>query len=207
MRQHPSQYNLRMPARPPHHPIPVSSPMQLHHGSQHGPITPHSQAHSYSSRIATHAPRQHISSPHIIRHTVPHPAQVTSKFLFYHQVLTASWTPDFIPSAANASSECYSSQSLSSWTGSILFSNLLVKILKVDGPVDTDSSDLDSSSDEEAPQAPFAQGFSPSLLKILHFDFQKTLSRWILTMMWRTRMITKFSKQVKFRFQFEILKK
>ena len=84
MRQHPSQYNLRMPARPAHHPIPASSPLQLHHGSQHGPITPvsHSQAHSYSSRNA--APRQHISSPHIIRHTVPHSAQVTWKFLFYH---------------------------------------------------------------------------------------------------------------------------
>jgi len=28
---------------------------------------------------------------------------------------------------------------------------------QVDGPIDTDSSDLDSSSDEEAPQEPFAQ--------------------------------------------------
>ncbi|CBY21066.1 unnamed protein product [Oikopleura dioica] len=124
MRQHPSQYNLRMPARPPHHPIPASSPLQLHH--QHGPITPHSQPHSYSSR---NAPR-HISSPHIIRHTVPHSAQ-------RHGLPISSPAPQMHHQSVIQANHYRPEQ--------------------VDGPADTDSSDLDSSSDEEAPQAPYAQ--------------------------------------------------
>ncbi|CAG5113635.1 Oidioi.mRNA.OKI2018_I69.chr2.g7725.t1.cds [Oikopleura dioica] len=145
MRPHPTQaYNPRMPARASHHPhpIPASSPMALH--PQHGPIPPHSQSpHSYPNEhpnpSQTPTPPLHPHHPasrNAPRHISPHIIR-QNHTIQRHGLPISSPAPQMQHQSVIQANHYRPGQ--------------------VDGAIDTDSSDLDSSSDEEPPPAPYTQ--------------------------------------------------